>query len=427
MSQAGGQAGGQDALRSISCTQCAAPLELHGGHKVRSITCGYCGSVMDTRESFKVVKQFKDLARPRAPVRIGMRGKLSGVEFTVIGVVQWRTVGYGDSWLEFMLFSPTHGYAWLEHARGHFVFTRRVRDVPRIPHERKARFKAMGEEFRVFERYKARIVFVEGELTWVASVGDTTTIIEGVAPPRIFAAERTEGEEEYLIGEYLEPGEVYEAFGLSGEPRRPIDIHPAQPFRPNPLFQGASRAAKVFAPLSLLILIAILVTGSGSVRTRGAVSPPQLTQGFETEPFKVEDADSLVALDLRSGLSNAWGYFDIALRRAGEDVFAIAKQIAYYHGREGGESWSEGSQDARAYFRVPAAGDYTLYFTGEGARGNRSGGTPVASLSYEVREGVVVSRYFLVLTIAFAAALALPWINRARFEHKRWEDDDDDD
>ncbi len=417
----------QGELRSINCTQCAAPLALHGGHKVRSITCGYCGSVMDTRESFKVVKQFKDLARPRAPIRIGMRGRLSGVEFTVIGVVQWRTVGYGDSWLEFMLFSPTHGYAWLEYARGHFVFTRRVRDVPRIPHERKARFKAMGEEFRVFERYEARIAFVEGELTWVASVGDTTTIIEGVAPPRIFAAERTEGEEEYLIGEYVQPEEVYESFGLDGDPPRPHDIHPAQPFRPNPLFQGASLAARAFAPLSLLVLLAILVIGSGTVRARGSVSPPQLVEGFESAPFQVEDADSLVALDLRSGVSNAWGFFDIALRQAGEEVFGMAKQIAYYHGSQGGESWSEGSQDARAYFKVPAAGDYTLFFTGEGGRGEGGGGAPVASLSYEVREGIVVSRYFLVLTVAFVAALALPWINRARFEARRWSDDDDDD
>ena len=102
---------------------------------------------------------------------------------------------------------------------------------------------------------------------------------------------------------------------IAGDPPRPRDVHPAQPFRPNPIFHGASIAARLFAPFSLLILVAILVVGSGSLRSRGSVSPPQLVQGFESEPFRVEDADSLVALDLRSGVSNAWGFFDIALRQ----------------------------------------------------------------------------------------------------------------
>jgi hypothetical protein len=261
-------------LRAISCTQCAAPLELRGGHKVRSITCGYCGSVLDTREEFKVVRQFKDLARPPAPVSIGMHASFKGVAFTVIGVLQWRTVGHGDRWLEFLLFSPTHGYAWLEYADGHFVFTRRVRDVPRIPAERKSRFKVLGSEFRVYERYLAEIVFVEGELTWVASVGDRVSITEAIAPPLIFAAEQTEAEEEYLIGEYLDAASVYRGFALEGEPPRASEPHPAQPYRPSAAVDGAGKAARLFAPLALAILVLIARACRGC-RVRAVRRPGQ--------------------------------------------------------------------------------------------------------------------------------------------------------
>ena len=56
---------------------------------------------------------------------------------------------------------------------------------------------------------------------------------------------------------------------------------------------------------------------------------------------------------------------------------------------------------------MPAAGEYTLFFTGEGGQGNNPGGAPPSvALSYEVKEGIIVSRYFLGLTVLFAVLLA---------------------
>ena len=46
----------------------------------------------------------------------------------------------------------------------------------------KSKFKARGHEFKVYEKYKARVNFVEGELTWIAEKGDEVTITDGIAP-----------------------------------------------------------------------------------------------------------------------------------------------------------------------------------------------------------------------------------------------------
>ena len=38
----------------------------------------------------------------------------------------------------------------------------------------------------------------------------------------------------------------------------------------------------------------------------------------------------------------------------------VAKEIGYYHGVEGGESWSEGSRKWKRVFQIPQGGRYRL-------------------------------------------------------------------
>ena len=243
-------------LHTIKCTQCAAPLTLNGGRQVRSITCGYCGSVLDTKEEFKVVKQYLDRKRPPSVLELGMKGKIQDVEFTIIGVVQFQDDEYAR-WLEFLLFSPTHGYAWLEEDAGHFIFTRRVRDLPDKPvsSQRKSTFKARGHTFKVLEEYTISISYVEGELTWVAEVGDKVRLLDAIEPPFIYTVEKTGTEEEYSIGEYLQPEVVHEAFGIDFAPQKRHTVHPAQPYIPSPTLVALSEAGKYFAPLALIAVL----------------------------------------------------------------------------------------------------------------------------------------------------------------------------
>jgi hypothetical protein len=120
--------------------------------------------MLDSRNEYRAVTQFKDIKRPPMPLKLGMQGKIKDVEFTIVGVVQFRD-GEGYQWLEYQLFSPTHGNHWLVSSQGHFVFSRRVRELPRISNVQKSKFKAKGMTFSVYESYTAKIIFVEGELT----------------------------------------------------------------------------------------------------------------------------------------------------------------------------------------------------------------------------------------------------------------------
>ena len=66
----------------------------------------------------------------------------------------------------------------------------------------------------------------------------------------------------------------------------------------------------------------------------------------------------------------------IVVRKDGKSIFSMAKEISYYSGYDGGESWSEGSRNAHAYFKVPEAGNYTLGIEGQTDRRTRPGTGP---------------------------------------------------
>lgn len=415
-------------LRSINCTQCGAPLELRGGHRVESITCGYCGSVLDSKDEFKILKKYtKQKSQTKLLIPLGTTGKIQDIQFTVIGVIKYST--FDSIWYEYSIFSPTHGYAWIEYDAGHFVFSRRVRDLPskRIVPVEKSTFTAKHMTFKVFDSYTAKIDYVEGELTWVAQVGDKVSLIDAICPPYIFTQEKKEKELEYTLGEYLPAKEVYAAFKLKGTPEKPGEVHAAQPHVANPVFASINQAAKIFLPVSIVLLLTILVMGSGSVVVNSRLSSNDYLQGAKKIPFTVSNPNKLLELELDLPLNNAWTWFDIEVLKQGQALFSMNKQVSYYSGYEGGEHWSEGSQSASAYFKVPQAGDYELHIFGEGGTGNSGSSAQQRDLSVTIREGVVVSRYFIIISILFLISLLLLPVSRKHFESKRWGDYEEDD
>jgi len=413
-------------LKSINCTQCGAPLELHGGHRVESISCGYCGSVLDAKDEYKVLKQYTAQKAPLL-IPLGSTGKIKGVKFTVIGVIKYSS--HDSIWYEYSIFSPTHGYAWIEVDGGHFIFSRRVRDLPnkRISSAEKSTFSAKHMTFKVFESYTAKIDYVEGELTWVANRGDKVQLIDAICPPYIYTQEKKDKELEYSLGEYMPAEEIYTAFKLKGKPEKPSEIHGAQPHIAGSLSTGLSAAAKIFLPVNIVFLLLVLMLGSGNVLVNSVLTSEDYLAGEKTIPFNVNDSGKLLSVELNIPLDNAWAWFDIQVLNQGVPLFSMNKQVSYYSGYEGGEHWSEGSRSASAYFKVPQAGQYELNVFGEGGTGETGAVAQPRNLAVTVREGIIVSRYFIITSVLLLLSLVALPLSRGHFEAKRWGDYEDDD
>ncbi|MEZ5668103.1 MAG: DUF4178 domain-containing protein [Alphaproteobacteria bacterium] len=418
-----------DRVAAINCTSCGGALQLNGGHRVRAVNCSYCGAVMDAHADYQVLAQYKDLKRPQTPLRIGMTLTLKGVEHTLIGIVesQMREEGQTYRWVDHQLFSPTHGYSWLTFEDGHFVWSYRVREVPQPARADrlgpKTTIRAMGMSFQVYETCTARISYVEGELTWVARLGDQTESTEAIAPPYLFAYERSANELEYAFGEYLTATQVSEAAGDTVISPWRSGIHPAQPEPPRPLIRAMGRAGRIFAPIALVGLLATLAVGGTEIQ-RMRIDDPRTGA---VVPFNAPDAGYLYQVSLEASVNNTWAYYEVGLNRDGEEVElgSLGRDIEYYTGTDSDGSWSEGSQAATATFHVPEAGEYELEVLLVEAE-SEAANHPVTVV---VAENVFVSRYFLALFVLMLIAAAVDPVLSFLYEKQRWKpvmgDDDD--
>lgn len=408
---------------AIKCPNCGGSLDaLGGGRQVVSLTCKYCGSVLDVEKNFKVLAAFKKVPLPDTPFRIGMKGILKGVEFTIIGMVAYscvkgKSVGE-DTWVDFMLFSPTHGYAWLSYEEGNSIFSRRTRGLPSLKMQTlspKNKFKFNNQKYTFYEHYRAYITYVQGELTWIARRHDMIQIHEAIRPPFGLTLERNKNELEYSISEYMDSDEVFESFGITTEAE--ASFHPLKPFS-MPRLKAFSLTCLLFAVISFAIFMFIQVSYGGSF-----IKEDVFNTTSREIPFQINETEHLVELDITCNVDNSWIYYDISVEDAqGEEVYALGEEISYYHGYEGGESWSEGSKSATAYFKVKNAGNYLLKFT---APENRHG----VYTQVKIRENVVRGLYFFIFFIGLIFAGSWYLMKLGMHHTKLWkhtqEDDDD--
>ena len=391
---------------------------------------------MDRHAGFQTVQQYRDNPnRPITPLSIGMQATLKDVSFTIIGMIEYVSHQSGSGWSEsyrwvsFQLYSPTHGYCWLTWNKGHYFFSYRTRELPNpaTPGRKKylpQKFPVvLGDRaFDVFESYQAEISYVEGELTWIAKLGDKVHVVEAIDPPGMFSYELTDREYEYSIGDYMKAEDVHEAFGLE-PPSKPIGIHPAQPFDGGSFWPALSKVGPIFAGIALIGLIFVMIAGDGRELVRVQMAGTKEPQTF---PFTSTNPDLLMKLELQASISNNWAFYEVMVNDAETDevVLALGKEISFYEGRDADGYWSEGSKHETALFKVPAAGDYRIEIVPA-----ETGGS-IPPLYVALSEQVFVKRYLVMLLfLSVLAWLSLPLVRR-HFEKKRWadvlEDDDDD-
>jgi hypothetical protein len=421
------------ALKSIKCTQCGGSIDIRGGHNVKSIVCQYCGSCLDTKDEFKVLHQFLNQKKPFMPLKVGLKGKLKGVIFTIIGVLQMEERDCGEvfRWLEYLLFSPTHGYVYLVYDDGHWVMTHEVKDLPETPVDltmpRKSTFKVRDKTFKVFESSMAQIKFVEGELTWQAKANEKVRYLDAVCPPYSYGIERRGGELEYFWGEYIPYQEINEAFKINSF--APTGVFSCQPFNANPWFEHISKGALVASVLAIVMYF--FISSNGSVVFSHRFDKKVFTQGQVSKEFEVKDPGKLYGIKVHTpSLNNQWTYYNISVVDKDEKnkYFDMPTALSFYSGREGGEYWSEGSTTVTSYFTLPEPGMYKLSMVGEGGTSNQPAKNfAVKNTNVEIREGVRQGHYTLVWFFLCLLIGAPYMIKKTMFETQRWADDEDDD
>ncbi len=350
-------------VKAIKCPNCAAPLDLLGGGRVNSIVCSYCKSIIDLNRDYKVVGTFKYIkAQHELPFEIGMRGVIKGVEWTIIGRVDYKTQEFPfEEWSDLLLFSPLYGYAWLTYENGHLIYSKRVRDFPLVSWRELSSFETIEYndiEYRYADDYLAKVTYVEGELTWIAKLDDVTKYIDFVSPPYGIGAEKSANEVEYYLSEYLKEDDIYKAFDAQ-KVQQPEGDNPLKPFD-RPFFRELSNIAFIF----LFIIIAAYVEFRFDGQGREIKSFTATNQKPVVTDFNVTSNKYLVNILLKASNAKSLNNFKIDILKDKKDFFGFDKSYAYKSDvGKLSSSWERGAYSVSAFINIDKLGKYTLKVT----------------------------------------------------------------
>ncbi|MFT7520425.1 MAG: hypothetical protein ACI9MC_002571 [Kiritimatiellia bacterium] len=316
--------------------------------------------------------------------------------------------------MQYMLFNPRRGTVWLEHyGREWNISTTshaRLQLYPFSATVNKSYRSLDGKKWKCVEKGTMYLKYVDGALPWVARRGERVRYVDLSGPNRaeLQATLSDSDELELSVGQALTPHQVRQ---ITGNSRILVSVPP----EPKGKVIGRGASAIVLIAVALLISVVVIVqtTGQGRRALQDDFPLHRLTDAnggpveVYTQAFDVAEDGNLVEVRVRSpDLDNAWMSLDVAFVRDDTVVHVSDVDLSYYHGYEGGESWSEGSRESSKVVLVPKAGRYKLLLRSRSARGNAErSSAPQHTFRLTVIDGVAQSGWAMWSAIVLLVAL----------------------
>jgi hypothetical protein len=448
--------------QGMNCPKCGGALALRAPDQTQRVGCPSCGSLLSAENGKLAFLKSLKQPHPSVAIPLGTEGTLRGEPLTCIGQLR-RTCtieGLPYPWTEYLLLDGQHGFQWLVESEGHWSLAKALPagEAPPLEGAQK-NLGFQGQNWRRFQDVDAVVEGVWGEFYWKVEQGERVLVTEFVAPPRSLTCERQShrggGEEvNWSLSTYLEPVEVWAAFKVEGAPPPPQGI---SSFQPNPHKVTLSRSwLWTVGALALLLLIVMFesVTHSNEelfkqrldlfemahldptmveaprkgIPTRRPAPLPASSEApkeepqepvFFSGPILIKEGHRNLAVTVSSPVNNNWVEVEGALvseTTGVAELFLVSS--SYYHGVDGGESWTEGGQTDTVFLSAVPAGTYVLRL----APAWNGKVPPVRFVDVQLHQGVM---RWLYPGLALLAILLVPFLMLfpiAAFEGRRWQE-----
>ena len=417
------------AAQVFRCPSCGAPLQARS-KDILAVGCATCGAVIDTADpNHRVLTAALGMRdekyTPRIP--LGSKGTLEGKPVEVIGflVKQSKSDGIAYDWREYLLAGENGTYRWLTEYNGHWNIVDVLSRPPTSSGIIELDNVRFGDQsFRHFATTPvAEVIQVAGEFTWRVRRGETCRVLDYVAPPLMLSRESTDSEQNWSLGTYVAPEVIAEAFKLSGRMIAPVGVYANQP---NPWQETNRRVFKLFWKLALAAIVLQVfftyIAGGRTLLRQDVVLSPQMEEdSVVTREFEVRGKPRKITVRNTTSLDNNWIGLDLMLvNKASGQAWPATRELAYYHGSDGGESWSEGSRDDEVVFLDIPPGTYYVTVDPDIAPEKP---VPVRDV-IEVYSGGSGWSNFVMVMLFLIIFPFFTFMRRAAFETGRWAESD---
>jgi hypothetical protein len=439
MAPPGTGAGPSISSKRLACPSCNGSLELRAPDASLRVVCPFCNSMIDVGAGgqLQLLKKLENKAKPLLP--LGAKVTFAEGEVQIIGYLQ-RSAKVDGTWYpfeEYLLHAPRLGFRWLVCSDGHWSYVQPIAPGACQAGENDAAYK--GVTFKLYQTGPLRVDRVFGELYWRVSFGDSSKGDDYVAAPAMISREVENGEVNWSLSTYLTQAQLRAALGPE---LAKLELPALQGVAPNQPWPHRG-FGKYYALLMVALLVIGIVLGA-TTHQRSVASfsfdvpgklpgdPPLAAEAghvFFSEPLSVHEGEN-VEIALSAPVSNNWLYYTVDLVDEEHGRFvSLDGNLEFYSGYDGGESWSEGSQDQAHVLSPLPKGVYVARVEAMHGSMDKS-----VNLLVAIRQNVFQVGWLGIAFLLLLVPGLLMWWSSRRFEKKRWEnsvfgdhDDDEDD
>ncbi len=393
--------------KDIHCPNCGAGLTVKD-ERSELVVCDYCGSHLDVSQEEKQVLGKGAEQKWDFPLNVGDSFWWKKARYEIIARMVFIEDDEDEMTRQYLLYNPYHGTLWLDEYDGHYSLSWDTHVMPTENAFRKTRGDILtthdNQKWVMEEEGTYELVYVDGALPWIATIGDRVHYAEFVnknTPKLQYDAQRIGSEIEYGRGQSLSMEQVRRALGQAEfaedrEPESPLEnvAETRQTF--------TRLVAAVIFILVVNVALFIYTYQSGTLVLEQAFSARELTNETLSKPFRLENDGDIVRVSAYSPVNNAWMALDVGVVMNEDTLVHLAEaDVARYYG-------SEGSQRKSIHFKLPWAGTYRLLVHAVSARGTaRSAKQAEHNATIKVYTGVFRSYYFLAISIVAGLVLVL--------------------
>jgi hypothetical protein len=360
----------------LSCPQCQGALELRAPDATLRVTCPYCRALVDvTEEPLRALCTLEKDPRTAPRFPLGSQAKLRGTDYTLIGHLRRTLRKQSFTWDEYVLCPKVRaadGFHYLIEFGGHYTLARPVHvgDVAGAGTGIGAERVHGGQIYRCVEEGTAEVVHISGEFPWAVELGEAAKVSDFAREGAVLSLEVSQAKKELVasLGEYLEPAEVFAAFGVKGKDERTyVAPHQINPHRAALRRRGKALLWTTLLMVALMVVFGIRASARRTAHTFEVTTSPKAPAGAEdillSDPFTLGQGmgPGAVACTLTAPLDNSWVGADVALVNEDDGTaYAFPIETGYYHGYEDGESWSEGARKVSVTVPGVSPGRYVM-------------------------------------------------------------------
>ncbi len=371
-------------IRTLNCPSCGTGIDQYIATS-RYFGCASCNMVFeaDNGNIVQRVGWVVDNDPKVLDLKPGMQATIEGNNYALTGCMRKIDDTREFFWREYMLYDATNdkfvtlaevdgNWMLIEEADAdHYEYDPYAGRADKYVSNTHVREKATTNVFYHFASYTFDLQAAVGEFDWdVMAERDDTKVDEYICPPNIVVTEERGGMRYWYRGKHIDRNDVASAFGLiNANYLRDVSAQGAiAPHWTDTLYAPIARLTGI-----LLLVVAAIYLGL----YLGATPAMVLSQRYEvtadssswgsdamhpirTESFKLHRSGA-VDVNVSTPLDNDWMELTVTLvnEKSGQE-FEATKALEHYHGYDGGESWSEGSNDEDILFSAVPSGDYHL-------------------------------------------------------------------